>query len=124
MCEVTVGCITLAITRPAFCARAHRWVELSRTVLKGDVLYHRLSSGERHAVTCSHRSRSFDHGVHPRAGELTSSADFSGLCRPVPGLDRDVHFTRNRIDYLLMYGGLWLFKMSLAISQAPPGCRW
>ena len=44
-------------------------------VVEGDVLYHRLSSVERHVVTCSHRSRRFDHGVHARAGELTGIAD-------------------------------------------------
>ena len=32
-------------------------------------------SGERYGVTCSHRSRRFDHGVHARARELTGIAD-------------------------------------------------
>ncbi len=50
---------------------------LGRAIVEEDVLYDRLGSGERHAVTCSHRSRRFDHGVHARAGELTGSADLN-----------------------------------------------
>ena len=59
--------------RPAQAGRCIGW--LGCTVIEGDVLYDRMSSVERHAVTCSHRSRRFDDGVHASAGELTDIAD-------------------------------------------------
>ncbi len=42
-----------------------------------DRVFDRLSSGERHGVTCSHRSWRFDHGVYARTGELTGIADLN-----------------------------------------------
>ena len=59
-------------------ARAVRYIcRLGRAVVEEDVLYDRLSSGEPYAVTCTHRSRPFDHSVHARTGELTGRADFN-----------------------------------------------
>ena len=44
-----------------------------------NVVYNCLNSGESHAVTCSHHSRCFHHGVHACTGKQAGGTDLASV---------------------------------------------